>query len=944
MEFKRTVFTLVTLLSWGMVPSNARTNTAAFDGVECISTNVSEVNVAVGGVSKKQGTAVVAEEPFLVGEGTVESPYLIATIDDLILFRDKVNSGDTQYNAAGVHVALASDIDMAGVDWSINIGDDCNVTFDGVFDGKGYTLRNLNSVETASKSDGYVCTGLFGAIYGPAVVKNLVLENVTINTGDFTGNNAAAVVGFAYNCTGSVENVTVKGNIVIDAGNVTGTGVIVGYDYYSPSLSVRGCAVEADEGSSITGAAYVGGITGYASGGIALDNNSVGNIDVIATSCAAGGVAGIMLDGGSANGNTVSDVNLISSNVYWQNSAGVAVGCIASGKITVANTVFNNVTANGESARIVGSLHAEKPTVPVLRVPAVVGNDYYTSLQAAVEGVADGGTVTLLDDITFTTGANGGNNGISYTRGVDFTLDLNGKSVTSNLGGNTLRFKTGDGNSVRNTDVEVTVKNGRVVSGADNWCAISAAVAENSGNRLVLNLVNLDVENSKGGDYAIKSWAGAVINAESVAVTSSYGGSFYAVGGELVLDDCTAVQTGLYTAPYMSMAVAVSTNGKATVNSGTYSTVPAAASDAYNQGTSHGSWAVGVMNSGGTLVINGGTFSNGNYGDDSLATAARGLVFADSYGNVVVNGGIFNALKAVFDFQNNLGATSPLFTLYGGTYSANPEIVSSYGSVVIADNHVVLDNGNGYWSIETIHYDDFLLDDADMLDYTNTLERTAGTFTYRRTLVEGVWNPLYLPFEVSVSALADRYDIAYYNQMLSYDSDNNGSFDSYEMELAYITNGTLKANYPYFIRPKTAADRELVYVAENVTLYPATEYVIETSSVSNLFKLHGVHRNVSASDLAGCYTIKTNGNWVPTEIDLRPHRLYLKIMDSGNSPFKAAAAKSIRIVVRNEGAVSGIENVNDVTGKNMVYDLQGRRVEQLQQGNIYIIDGKKCVY
>jgi hypothetical protein len=67
-------------------------------------------------------------------------------------------------------------------------------------------------------------------------------------------------------------------------------------------------------------------------------------------------------------------------------------------------------------------------------------------------------------------------------------------------------------------------------------------------------------------------------------------------------------------------------------------------------------------------------------------------------------------------------------------------------------------------------------------------------------------------------------------------------------------------------------------------------------------------------------------------------------MDSGNSPFKAAAAKSIRIVVRNEGAVSGIENVNDVTGKNMVYDLQGRRVEQLQQGNIYIIDGKKCVY
>ena len=116
MEFKRTVFILVAMLSWGMVPSNARIYKRALDGVECISTNVSEMNVAVGGVSEKQGDAVVAEESFLVGEGPVESPYLIATIDDLILFRDKVNSGDTQYNAAGVHVALASDIDMAGVD------------------------------------------------------------------------------------------------------------------------------------------------------------------------------------------------------------------------------------------------------------------------------------------------------------------------------------------------------------------------------------------------------------------------------------------------------------------------------------------------------------------------------------------------------------------------------------------------------------------------------------------------------------------------------------------------------------------------------------------------------------------------------------------------------------------------------------------------------------
>ena len=40
---------------------------------------------------------------------------------------------------------LGADIDLAGIDWSVNIGDDCNATFDGIFDGKGNTISNLRS-------------------------------------------------------------------------------------------------------------------------------------------------------------------------------------------------------------------------------------------------------------------------------------------------------------------------------------------------------------------------------------------------------------------------------------------------------------------------------------------------------------------------------------------------------------------------------------------------------------------------------------------------------------------------------------------------------------------------------------------------------------------------------------------------------------------------------
>lgn len=332
---------------------------------------------------------------------------------------------------------------------------------------------------------------------------------------------------------------------------------------------------------------------------------------------------------------------------------------------------------------------------------AKIGDTPYATLQAAIDAVKDGETIIILDDITFTTGANGTTNGISYTRDASFNLDLGGHTITSNLGGNALRFKIGDGTEV-NEDVVINIYNGKVVSGSDNWCAISAARVDNCTATLTVNLEDLTVENYKAGDYAVKSWKGAVINAKNVTVNSSYGGGFYAVGGEMVLDNCTVTQIGLHTAPYFSMAVAVSTGGKLTVNSGTYTAEPLTVADGYNQGSSHGSFVAGVMNSGGTLIINGGTFTNDNFGDNSLATAARMLIFADSGADVQVNGGTFNALKGVFDATvNDPSITLPAgkVTVSGGTYSAHPVNASTPYGVSLADGYTVNETADGKFEV-----------------------------------------------------------------------------------------------------------------------------------------------------------------------------------------------------------------------------------------------------
>lgn len=351
------------------------------------------------------------------------------------------------------------------------------------------------------------------------------------------------------------------------------------------------------------------------------------------------------------------------------------------------------------------------------KVPAAkIGEIAYASVQEAIADVEDGETITLCKDVEVTEPAFG-QNALNYVKTVNSTIDLNGNTLKANTGNSVFRFNITSTGATQ--DVTVTIKNGKVIAGSDTWCALMAANSD-EGAKAILNLENLIVENSKPGDLAIKAWEGSLINATDVTINSTKAaGGFYALGGEMVLDNCTVSQEGLYTAPYLSMAFAVSNGGKMTINSGTYSSVPTAASEGNNQGTSHGSWVGGVMNSGGTLIINGGTFANGNFGEDNLATAARGLLMVDTAAKLEVNGGEFNALAKIVDYQNNLGDASknPVVTIKGGTFSADPTKSASYvnGDKFLPEGYAAVEK-DGKWTVEEA------LDAADLQEAINNAD------------------------------------------------------------------------------------------------------------------------------------------------------------------------------------------------------------------------------
>ena len=236
--------------------------------------------------------------------------------------------------------------------------------------------------------------------------------------------------------------------------------------------------------------------------------------------------------------------------------------------------------------------------------------------------------------------------------------------------------------------------------------------------------------------------------------------------------------------------------------------------------------------------------------------------------------------------------------------------------------------------------------------FENGEEQTLSTLTYTRTLPNLKWNALYVPFEIPVAEIADKYEVAYINNINSYDYDDDGSIDNMSMEIIKIKSGTLKANYPYMIKASNEEAKNMSITLENTTLYPTVSRSIDCSSVYARHEVTGIYDRMYQSELPeGAMAISVNGVWQPIASGsyLNPFRLYMTITARDGSPVKVepAALSRIRISVLGEDemetGVEETENGNRKTEK-VILDLSGRRVQNPTRGGVYIINGKKMVY
>ena len=306
------------------------------------------------------------EHGFIVAEGKV----LVSSAEGLQILAKRMANGELMDG----NIVLDGDIDLSELAIATRSSAVYNWTpmgtpekpFTGTFDGQGHTIKNLNIVETEAK-EGKAYIGFFGYANN-ATIKNVTFENVNLNIAcldiDHSQGHIGAVAG-SLEGTSTIENVTVKGDIFVEA-TVTANGAsrvaVVAGGNVGGNVTMKNVHVIANKGSYLKANNNVGALAGQLQVKNVFENCS-SNIDVTATKFFAGGLIGIAAgDSQFTNCHTTGDVTVTAGREGRANDqyrVGGIAGGWADGKTKVCTLTNCSYTGTVSGTNADGSV-AEK--------------------------------------------------------------------------------------------------------------------------------------------------------------------------------------------------------------------------------------------------------------------------------------------------------------------------------------------------------------------------------------------------------------------------------------------------------------------------------------------------------------------------------------------------------------------------------------------------------
>ncbi len=324
-------------------------------------------------------------------------------------------------------------------------------------------------------------------------------------------------------------------------------------------------------------------------------------------------------------------------------------------------------------------------------------------------------------------------------------------------------------------------------------------------------------------------------------------------------------------------------------------------------------------------------------------TSAPWSTYGEQVKELVIEEGVTGIADGAFNnFENLLSITSHAEVPPVCNADAFADVDKTTPVYVPADNLELYSEAEGWSEFINLTSSDsrILLD--NFAEYSNATDEDFDEITYKRTFNNTEWQALYVPFEIPVTEeFLARFEVADLNDIRQYDRDDDGVADETVVEAFKVTDGVLKANYPYLIRAKEIGEKSIT--VSDATLYATEENSIDCSSVHERYTFTPTYCTIAAQALTGCYAL-SSGVWQPVADDasLGAFRFYLSI-ESRDENMQAARNIRMRVIGKDTGdGTTSIDNISNAENLNseMIYDLQGRPVTTPNKG-MYIINGKK---
>ena len=236
----------------------------------------------------------------------------------------------------------------------------------------------------------------------------------------------------------------------------------------------------------------------------------------------------------------------------------------------------------------------------------------------------------------------------------------------------------------------------------------------------------------------------------------------------------------------------------------------------------------------------------------------------------------------------------------------------------------------------------------DATPYDNQAVFTATDFKYTRTFSNTNWTTWYVPFELTLTKdICDKFAFSRINNVHQYDTNDDGKADKTVVESFRQTEGvTLKANYPYLVKPVSESDLNMELNLTNVQPALAEAQSIDCQSVDYKYVFKGTYKGKgeSGATLNDPYTLYSDGTWQHYR-SLEPMRHYLTISSRNATTSAAAFMRSILLSVIGDEDATGIVKIYDEERRaKETYDLGGRRIPAGSQRNGFYIENGKVIY